>query len=93
MVQEEPINVLTKILLNKLDKYKEGRKLLMDPSFSQVGVAHEVFDEENMVILIFATKSVSEPLRSVPLNPIRNTRNEFLRISFTVKQKISKTKT
>ena len=63
----------------------------MDPSFSQVGVAHEVFDEENMVILIFATKSVSEPLRSVPLNPIRNTRNEFLRISFTVKQKISKT--
>ena len=79
---EEPINVLTKTLLNKLDKYKEGRKLLMDPTFSQVGVAHEVFDEENMVILIFASKSLSEPLRSVPLNPIRNTKNEFLRNIF-----------
>ena len=79
---EEPINVLTKILLNKLDKYKEGRKLLCDPAFSQVGIAHEVFDQENMVILIFATKSVSQPLRAAPLNPVRGTRDEFLRNIF-----------
>ena len=67
---EEPINVLTKILLNKLDKYKEGRKILCDPTFTQVGIAHEVFDEENMVILIFSQKHVE---------PIQKTKNDFLK--------------
>jgi len=67
---EEPINVLTKILLNKLDKYKEGRKILCDPTFTQVGIAHEVFDEENMVVMIFSQKH---------LEPIKKTRNDFLK--------------
>ena len=70
---DEPINVLTKTLLNKLDKYKEGRSILCDPIYTQVGIAHEVFDEENMVILIFATKNVE----NAP-EPIRSSKNDFL---------------
>ena len=76
---DEPINVLTKTLLNKLDKYKEGRSILCDPIYTQVGIAHEVFDEENMVILIFATKNIEKAPEPEPEpDPIRSSRNEFL---------------
>ena len=70
---DEPINVVTKTLLNKLDKSKEGRHILCDPNYTEVGAAHEVFDEENMVILIFATKHV-EPEQ----NPIKSSKRDFL---------------
>ena len=64
---DEPINVLTKILLDKQDRFKEGRDILCDPRFTQVGIAHEIFDEENMVILIFATDYVEdEPEYELP---------------------------
>ena len=68
---DEPINVLTKTLLNKLDKLKEGRSILCDAKYTQVGIAHEVFDEENMVILIFASKCVE-------IEPIHSTKKDFL---------------
>ena len=70
---DEPVNVLTKTLLNKLDKNKEGRAIICDPKFTEVGAAHEVFDEENMVILIFATKHV-EPEQ----DPIKSSKRDFL---------------
>lgn len=57
---DAPINVLTKILLDKQDRAKYGRNILCDPKFTQVGIAHEVFEEDNMVILIFADKSIEE---------------------------------
>ena len=72
---DQPINVLTKILLDRNDKAKEGRKILCDPKFTQVGIAHEVFTEDNMVILIFATQSVEDPkLRA----PVKKTKQDFL---------------
>ena len=57
---DEPVNVLTKILLDKSDRLREGRDILCDPKFTQVGIAHEVFDEENMVILVFASEVVED---------------------------------
>ena len=57
---DEPINVLTKVLLDKQDRFKEGRNILCDSKFTQVGIAHEVFEEENWVICIFASKAVNE---------------------------------
>ena len=39
---DDPINVLTKILLDKQDRLKEGRDILCDPKFTQIGIAHEV---------------------------------------------------
>ena len=68
---DQPINVLTKTLLNREDKLKEGRAILCDPKYTQVGVAHEEFQEENMVVLIFATKIVEN-------KPIKTTKNEFI---------------
>ena len=55
---DDPINVLTKILLDKQDRLKEGRDILCDPLFTQVGIAHEVYDDENMIIMIFAREFV-----------------------------------
>ena len=69
---DEPIHVLTKILLNRNDKSKEGRAILCDPKITQVGVAHEEFQQENMVILIFATKLVEN------VEPIKSTKNDFI---------------
>ena len=72
---DQPVNVLTKTLLDRNDKAKEGRKILCDPKFTQVGIAHEVFTEENMVILIFATQAVEDPkLRA----PVKKTKQEVV---------------
>ena len=68
---DEPVNVLTKTLLNRDDKAKEGRSIICDPKYTQVGVAQEEFQEENMVILIFATKPVEN-------KPIKTTKNDFI---------------
>ncbi len=57
---DAPVNVLTKILLDKQDRAKNGRNILCDPKFTQVGIAHEIFEDDNMVILIFADKSIEE---------------------------------
>ena len=57
---DNPINVLTKILLDKNERLKEGRDILYEPKFTQVGIAHGVFDEEDMVILIFAIKFIDD---------------------------------
>ena len=75
---DDPINVLTKILLDKQDRFKEGRDILCDPKFTQVGIAHEVFDEENMVILIFATEFVEdEPKYELPEGDLSELKQAF----------------
>jgi Ca2+-binding EF-hand superfamily protein len=75
---DDPINVLTKILLDKQDRLREGRDILCDPKFTQVGIAHEVFDEENMVILIFATQYVEdEPDYELPPGDLSELKHAF----------------
>ena len=75
---DEPINVLTKILLDKQDKLKDGRDILCDPKFTQVGIAHEVFDEENMVILIFAREYIEdEPNYELPEGDLTELKKAF----------------
>ncbi len=75
---DEPINVLTKILLDKQDRLREGRDILCDPKFTQVGIAHEVFDEENMVILIFANQYVEdEPQYDLPPGDLSELKKAF----------------
>ena len=75
---DDPINVLTKILLDKQDRFKDGRDILCDPRFTQVGIAHEVFDEENMVILIFATEFIEdEPKYELPEGDLSELKKAF----------------
>ena len=75
---DDPINVLTKILLDKQDRLKEGRDILCDPQFTQVGIAHEVYDDENMIIMIFAREFVSdEPKFELPFGNITELKKAF----------------
>ena len=57
---DEPINVLTKVLLDKQNRFKEGRNILCDGKFTQVEIVHEVFEKENLVICIFGNKFVDD---------------------------------
>lgn len=64
---DEPVNVVTKVLLNKFDKFKQGRIMLTDPSFTQIGMAHTIKDGDNYIVLIFATMAISdEPEYEIP---------------------------
>ena len=75
---DDPINVLTKILLDKQDRLKEGRDILCDPNFTQIGIAHEIFDQENKVIMIFATEYISdEPKFEIPFGNISELKKAF----------------
>ena len=87
---DDPINVLTKILLDKQDRFKEGRDILCDPKFTQVGIAHEIFDEENMVILIFATGYVEdEPEYELPKGDLTELKKAFDILDTEGKQKLN----
>ena len=87
---DEPINVLTKILLDKQDRSKEGRDILSDRKFTQVGIAHEVFDEENMVILIFATDYVEdEPEYELPPGDLTELKKAFEALDIDGKGKLN----
>ena len=75
---DDPINVLTTILLDKQDRLKEGRDILCDPLFTQVGIAHEVYDDENMIIMIFAREFVpDEPKFELPFGNITELKKAF----------------
>ena len=75
---DDPINVLTKILLDKQDTLKEGRDILCDPHFTQIGIAHEIFDNENRVIMIFATEYINdEPKFEIPFGNITELKKAF----------------
>ena len=75
---DDPINVLTKILLDKQDKLKEGREILCDPHFTQIGIAHEIFNNENRIIMIFATEYIdNEPKFEIPFGNITELKRAF----------------
>ena len=75
---DEPVNVLTKVLLDKQDRFKDGRNILCDPKFTQVGIAHEVFEVENWVILLFAAKEVEEePELELPKGDLTELKKAF----------------
>ena len=87
---DEPINVLTKILLDKQDRLKDGRDILCDPKFTQVGIAHEIFDEENMVILIFATEYIEdEPDYDLPEGDLSELKKAFDILDTEGKEKLN----
>ena len=66
---DEAQNVVPKLLLNKNDKDKKGRKMLCSPDYTQVGIANTEFDGENYYVLIFANKGVEVPKAQVQAHP------------------------
>ena len=55
---DEAQTVVPKLLLNKMDKEKKGRKILCTSEYSQVGIANTEFEGENYYVLIFAKNEV-----------------------------------
>ena len=59
---DEAITVVPKLLLNKLDKERKGRKMILTPEYTQVGIANTEFERENYYIIIFANNDVNIPV-------------------------------
>ena len=57
---DEPSDVLTKILLNKLDERKIGRTVLTNNDNTQIGIAHVNIKDENYVIIILCLNYVKK---------------------------------
>ena len=55
---DEAQNVVPKLLLNRSDKEKKGRKILCSTEYTQVGIANTEFEGENYYVIIFANKNV-----------------------------------
>ena len=56
---ETPADVVTNILLNKLDKERIGRTFLTNNEYTQVGVGYGKKDDDNYVIVILAKTDAS----------------------------------
>ena len=53
-------HAVSKFLLNKLDSKKFGRTMLINPNYSQIGIAQINSDGENYIILILCNEFVSD---------------------------------
>ena len=73
---EEPSNVVPKILLNRLDKYKHGRSMLTNPNYTQIGIGHEIFEDENYIVVIMANKYQSDE----PEVPLKTKNYELMKL-------------
>ena len=51
---DEPASLVNKLLLNKIDKEKLGRKFLTKSKYTQIGIANAVKNSENYIIIILA---------------------------------------
>ena len=51
---DEADTIVPKILLNRLDTGKKGRKIMCTPDYTQFGVARIRHDDENYYIIVFA---------------------------------------
>ena len=51
---DEPGSLVNKLLLNKIDKEKLGRKFLTKSKYTQIGIANAVKNSENYIIIILA---------------------------------------
>ena len=57
---DEAETVVPKLLLNKMDTQKIGRKLLCTPEYTQVGIAFTEFEGENYYVILFSNNDVEE---------------------------------
>ena len=51
---DEPDTIVPKLLLNRLDEKKKGRKIICNNEYTQFGVARIRHDDENYYIIVFA---------------------------------------
>ena len=57
---DEAETVIPKLLLNKMDNEKKGRKILCTPEYTQVGIASTEFEGENYYVILMANNDMEE---------------------------------
>ena len=57
---DEAETIVPKLLLNKIDKEKKGRKMLCTPEYTQIGLACKEFEGENFYVILFANSDIDE---------------------------------
>ena len=57
---DEAETVVPKLLLNKMDRERKGRKMLCTPEYTQIGVACREFEGENYYVILFANNDIDE---------------------------------
>ena len=57
---DEAETVVPKLLINKMDTQKMGRKLLCTPEYTQVGIANTEFEGENYYVILLANNDVED---------------------------------
>lgn len=62
---EDVDSTICKLLLNKEDKYKKGREMILNDLFSQAGIYVTENEEDTYLILIFAEDKPGTEVRSV----------------------------
>lgn len=55
---DEAETVVPKLLLNRLDKGKKGRKIMLNQEYNLIGVARTRHDDENYYVIIFANGDI-----------------------------------
>ena len=57
---DEAETVIPKLLLNKMDNEKKGRKILCTPEYTQVGIASTELEGENYYVILMANNDMEE---------------------------------
>ena len=56
-------NIVESILLENLINFKEGKSILCDPNFTQIGIAYDYYKGKNIIVLIFSSNTVIDTLK------------------------------
>lgn len=64
---DTPQDVTTKVLLNMKDTNQFGKKALINPEYTQIGIAQKEVDDENYIVMIFAKSFSDEEEKEVEL--------------------------
>ena len=75
---DEAETVVPKLLLNKLDVEKKGRKILCTPDYTQIGIASRESEGENYYVILFANNdSVEEGDPQLPPGDLTELKQAF----------------
>ena len=75
---DEAETVVPKLLLNKSDKEKQGRKILCTPEYTQIGIASRESEGENYYVILFANNdSIEEGDPQLPPGDLTDLKKAF----------------
>ena len=87
---DEAETVVPKLLLNKTDKEKKGRKILCIPEYTQIGIASKESEGENYYVIVLANNDyVEEGDPQLPIGDLTELKQAFDLFDHDGSQKIN----